>query len=884
MNITEKTLYSLMAKTGENSSEWLPLIQHLQDTADMMSYLCDEFISPSFAKACGLEPDEFRKLVIFLAAVHDIGKATVVFQYKIGDKLPERKSALESSCINFNGSYDKGKAKQTPHSFAGEEILNLLDCPECVSAVVGAHHGVPAESVQDLSQPARDIVLYENYYGYDKGNIEILQSIWQMILDMALDVAGLSDVGELPQIGRSSQMLLCGLLIMADWLASNTKLFPLLSVEDLKPDDKLRAEHAWAKLDFPQMWNPERTVISNEDFKETFGFEPRSVQSEVLKIVENTAKPGIYILEAPMGCGKTETALAASEMLGAKCGKNGVFFGLPTQATANGIFPRILNWAETQSTELYHSVQLTHGSAALNPLFQNIQRGIPKEESDSGLIIHNWFCDSKKACLADFVTATVDQMLMLALKRKHIMLLHLGLSEKVVVIDEVHAYDAYMSEYLEMALQWLGRYNTPVILLSATLPSSRRMALVRAYLGIRKSDDKFEKEQGYPLLTWTDGKDICQQRLSYDGSHKTVSVKTCVSDDVVQLVKNVTENGGYVGVIVNTVRRAQMFAELLQNCGDVLLYHAQFLLPDRAKKEKQLVELVGKKSTPESRSGLVVVGTQVREQSLDIDFDMLITDMCPMDLLLQRMGRLHRHERGVRPDTAKTPVCYVITDEYTNMESASRKIYSHWLINKTADTLPDSITLPDDISPLVQEVYSAASDDKYYDDYINDQKKRMGRADSFRISKPKGDSIHGLLSKPVETADEQLAQAAVRDGISSFDVLLMRLSADEKIHFLPDQYGGAEVSECPDDEECRQIAEQKLRLPTMFCQPWNINRNIAELENQCSKYITSWQNSPWLKGQLVLFLDDALNCELFGYSLHYSFEKGLEFTKKEECE
>lgn len=441
-----------------------------------------------------------------------------------------------------------------------------------------------------------------------------------------------------------------------------------------------------------------------------------------------------------------------------------------------------------------------------------------------------------------------------------------------------------MSEYLEMALQWLGRYNTPVILLSATLPSSRRMALVRAYLGIRKSDDKFEKEQGYPLLTWTDGKDICQQRLSYDGSHKTVSVKTCVSDDVVQLVKNVTENGGYVGVIVNTVRRAQMFAELLQNCGDVLLYHAQFLLPDRAKKEKQLVELVGKKSTPESRSGLVVVGTQVLEQSLDIDFDMLITDMCPMDLLLQRMGRLHRHERGVRPDTAKTPVCYVITDEYTNMESASRKIYSHWLINKTADTLPDSITLPDDISPLVQEVYSAASDDKYYDDYINDQKKRMGRADSFRISKPKGDSIHGLLSKPVETADEQLAQAAVRDGISSFDVLLMRLSADEKIHFLPDQYGGAEVSECPDDEECRRIAEQKLRLPTMFCQPWNINRNIAELENQCSKYITSWQNSPWLKGQLVLFLDDDLNCELFGYSLHYSFEKGFEFTKKEECE
>ena len=125
-----------------------------------------------------------------------------------------------------------------------------------------------------------------------------MQDIWQTIFDKALDYAGFLDVSELPDIDRSSQMLLSGLLIMADWLASNTELFPLLSVEDLKPDDKLRAERAWTKLDFPQMWNPERSVISNEDFKETFGFEPRSVQSEVIKIVENSENPGIYIIES----------------------------------------------------------------------------------------------------------------------------------------------------------------------------------------------------------------------------------------------------------------------------------------------------------------------------------------------------------------------------------------------------------------------------------------------------------------------------------------------------------------------------------------------------------------------------------------------------------
>lgn len=325
MNFTEQILYSLMAKTGKNSSEWLPLLQHLQDTADIMSCLCDEFLSPSFAKACGLEENEFKKLAIFLAAVHDIGKAIVVFQYKIGDKLPERKSALEASGINFDVSYDKEKAKQTPHAFAGEEILNLLGCPECVSTVVGSHHGVPAESVQDLSWPQEDIAFHENYYGRDKENVEVLQDIWQTIFDMALDYADFLDVSELPDIDRSSQMLLSGLLIMADWLASNTELFPLLSLEELKPADTMRAEHAWERLDFPQMWKPEKVIMSDDDFKETFGFAPRLVQSEVLKIVENSENPGIYIFEAPMGCGKTETSLAASEILASKCGKNGVF-------------------------------------------------------------------------------------------------------------------------------------------------------------------------------------------------------------------------------------------------------------------------------------------------------------------------------------------------------------------------------------------------------------------------------------------------------------------------------------------------------------------------------------------------------------------------------
>ena len=339
-------------------------------------------------------------------------------------------------------------------------------------------------------------------------------------------------------------MLLSALLITADWIASNSEFFPLINVDDtgIDTDYEQRIAFALDRLDLREKWRSERSAYDGGVFKDTFGFLPSSIQKEVLDIVEKSTSPGLFILEAPMGCGKTEAALSSAELLAKKCRKNGLFFGMPTQATANGIFPRMLSWAEKQSEEYFHSVILRHGSASFNDAFKNIQKGIPDEDTDSGLVVNSWFCDSRKACLADFVVATVDQLLMMALKRKHVMLLHLGLSEKVVIIDEVHAYDAYMNQYLERALQWLGKYHTPVILLSATLPSKRRMSLIRAYLGQKKSDEKYEKALAYPLLTWTDGKNIAQKALTYNGEHKTVSIKKG-ADDIYGIIQKTVDKG-----------------------------------------------------------------------------------------------------------------------------------------------------------------------------------------------------------------------------------------------------------------------------------------------------------------------------------------------------
>ncbi len=708
----------------------------------------------------------------------------------------------------------------------------------------------------------------------------MLETAWKAIIDKALDRAGYASISDLPEIPIQGQLLLSGLLIAADWIASDTKYFSLIDVDDDEPREypyPQRVDSAWEHMDFTGMWESYISGYSNAEFKASFGFVPGEIQREMLDIAEKAEKPGLFILEAPMGCGKTEAALSAAELFASKLGKNGLFFGLPTQATANGIFPRIQSWAEKQSEDEYHTIELKHGSAAFNEAFANVQRQIPDEESGSGLVVHSWFSDSKKVCLADFVVATVDQMLMMALKRRHVMLLHLGLSEKVVVIDEVHAYDAYMNQYLERALQWLGSYHTPVILLSATLPAKRRMSLVRAYLGCKKLDEAFEENTSYPLLTWTDGEEVNQAALSFTKPQKTVSIKKCSTEDIAHIVKEAVKAGGCVGVIMNTVKRAQRIVEVIRHdiTDNVLLYHAQYIMPDRAKKENELLKRIGKHSTFDDRSGFVVVGTQVLEQSLDIDFDLLITDICPMDLLLQRMGRLHRHERSERPDALKTPTCCVVTDECSEEKTGSELIYGKWLLGITMSHLLDEIVLPKDISPLVQRVYNAFDDSGEYEKYVSECEIKKSRAKAFILKEPRSRDIHGMLDRNVR---DKYAEASVRDGVSSVEVIVMKRLSDGSVSFMD----GVSISETFTEDECRRIAEQRLRLPSCFCQEYNVGKTITEIEDDSRPYIGLWQKSHWLSGQLVLFFDENMETNLAGFRLKYSFESGLVYKK--ECD
>lgn len=894
-----KILTMFPGKSSLDGSSWLPFWLHSMDTAGIMDRLVDSWLPEHFADACSLDESELRKACRFLALTHDIGKLTPVFAARIFNSLPELRSRLERAGlpVGYPNDYLAGETK---HAMASEAILLQSCCPAGIAAIVGAHHGRTQTS--GMACEENPGAYPWNYYHSDAA-----QPVWNSLreewLCFALFESGYSTAEELPQPSQAVQLLLTGLLIMADWLASNTSYFPLIPTDHTGSRAQLsvRVTAAWEKLHLPESWSPLCFAMDAPGFKDVFGFSPNPVQEQMLKTVNTCEDSGIFILEAQMGIGKTEAALAAAEILASKSGCGGVFFGLPTQATANGLFERLKNWAEKQSEGTRQSIRLAHGMAELNEAYRSLFCGnaAVDEDGEDGVFVHPWFNGRKQALLADFVIGTVDQLLMASLKQKHLMLRHLGLAGKVVILDECHAYDAYMNQYLDRTLNWLGRYKIPVIILSATLPEKRRVELVEAYLN-RKLPEcaEWRTKRSYPLLTWTEGDKVKQATVETGDSSHRVAIRSLNAADWLAPLREAVSAGGCCGVIVNTVQRAQELAQTAREqlpTAHIMLQHSRFTASDRAAIESEFLRLAGKDSTPEDRAGLIVIGTQVLEQSLDVDFDVLVTQLCPMDLLLQRIGRLHRHRNRSRPERLAEARCYVLEREEES-DSGSRKVYGDWLLLRTRALLPDTVLLPQSIPELVQETYrepdaTLLADDTLRQAWEAHEKKirdKENRADCYRLSAPQkpaarhAKTIDGLLNTRYP-ADGVRGEAAVRDGVAGISVLAMQERRDGRICFFPWQQVGESLSatHVPDDETAREIVRQRLTLPQLFSYSWEqTSACIDELERINKRRLSEWQHSPWLQGELILLFDEQFCAELCGLTLRYTKEYGLITERK----
>jgi CRISPR-associated endonuclease/helicase Cas3 len=845
-------------------------------------------------------------LIQFISAAHDIGKASPAFQgkqiFQNPDAQLENRIRLESAGLPVR--YDLDHPNAIPHSILSQHILELRGIDRTLAVVPGGHHGMSPDD-----EKLYDIKNYRNHTGSENPH-------WNSVQDELLGYAlFLSDM-DIKTIRRfkisvQAQVLLTGITIMSDWIASNEKGFPYSEdnayfVKDLCK----RVSSAWEELDLPSAWEPSGDWIAGNLCKLRFGYEPRPFQSAVEEIAGKIPSPGIMVIEAPMGEGKTEAALSAAEIMVQRFGKSGLFFALPTQATADGIFERTHEWmrkAVGKYEDEDHTLFLAHGKSRFNKLYVSVQKerwnvGSYSEKERTGrgnVVAHEWLSGRKKGILSDVVVGTVDQVLMCGLKQKHLALRHLGLANKVAIIDECHAYDAYMGSYLSKALRWLGSYEVPVILLSATLPPSRRYELIQAYLGedVKNKDasmPKWASGDSYPLITYSVNGEIFQKAPAMSGRSVEVAIKSTSDDEIVEILDNITSDGGFVGIILNTVGRAQILARSLSGRfgrDHVRLLHSRYTNIDRTTKEAEVLEILKNGDRNSKSSRMFIVGTQVMEQSLDLDFDVMVTDLCPIDLLLQRMGRLHRHVRE-RPDKATKATCYILDTGDGAFEKGSEMIYGkyHLMNSRRLLSHKDILCLPEEIPLLVRQAYSDEGIDmpeELQNEYLGARQKmatsikiKESKAKAFQIKLP--ERTRNLVGWLYAGADdsERTAQATVRDTNGSIEVILVQKGDDGKFRIIPsvEGYGNREIPSdaIPDRGLAFTLAGCKVALPNICSYPGVIDKTIKNLEGDNLREIPSiWSESEWLNGELYLILDSDNKGRVDTLKMKYDSDFGL---------
>lgn len=504
-----------------------------------------------------------------------------------------------------------------------------------------------------------------------------------------------------------------GAMIFCDWIGSNTTWFPTSGSADSAKKFQEIARSALEEIGIHRTG-----VKARLGFDDLFGFGPARPLQETL--VGAMDSPGLYILEAPMGGGKTEAALAGAYRRWSEGNERGLFFAMPTQLTSNRIRDRVEDFFKSVVSE-ESALALAHGNAwLLENRIQSLQPQLSEApgDSDNAVEANAWFSDNRRAMLAPFGVGTIDQALMAVVPVKHSALRMFGLGGKVVVIDEVHSYDPFTSALVDRLVSWLIELGGTVIVLSATLTAARRASLVEAAGGREQTTP-----DAYPLLTKVaTGNPLAEHFpiATPQDAEREVGIRMVPANDELWMneVASAARNGACVLVIRNTVALAQESYRFLKAyCTETGikfgLIHSRFTQADREKNETLWTDLLGRDGSNRPKNGSVLVGTQVLEQSLDIDADLLVTDLAPTDLILQRIGRLHRHQRQ-RPAGCEKPLCIILrpdVDWSATRAEVEKNLNPHRFIYPPfslymADTvwsgLP-SIRLPSGIRPVLEK-------------------------------------------------------------------------------------------------------------------------------------------------------------------------------------
>lgn len=689
----------------------------------------------------GIEPEPLRQLLVFLLGLHDLGKFSRAFQEilkldlagmapPLGKAYSERHDRLGvllwDKCWR---QWSKEGALSWPADDASS-ARNLSKPMNSLMAPFFGHHGRPV---------ATGHLQLDTFYGSD-GELDDVSAAgafvadWAAIIEPHWPLERLLDESWLA-IFKTLSWTIAGWATLSDWLGSHRDHFPYcqsaLPLSDYWPRARQQAEAVLEATGFLRPPQP----IPYAGLAQWFGTDvtPTPLQQEA-EALSLASSPQLFILEDVTGAGKTEAACILTQRLLAAGHAEGLYFALPTTATSNAMYARLGNFHHRFfSAESKPSFVLAHGARELNEDFERAVMAAQPDDDDytatdasASTQCNRWLADSnKKALLADVGVGTIDQALAGLLPRRHQCLRLLGLARKVLVVDEVHAFDHYMQTLLHQLLAHHARQGGSAILLTATLPFKMRQALINAWRDGLGEGAAPLASTDYPLLTHCSREPLRETALATRPEViRRVEVGWLTQEDeAVARVMAAVDAGECIVWIRNTVddaiRAWRQIRDRHPDPARCLLFHARFAMVDRRRIESEVIERFGKASTAANRQGQVLVTTQVFQESLDCDADQMVSDIAPIDLLIQRAGRLQRHQRGERA----SPVLQVLAPSWDDDPEADWLSQAHrgtqvvykdtsliWLTQRVLRER-GAIEMPGGARELIESVYAYSFDD-----------------------------------------------------------------------------------------------------------------------------------------------------------------------------
>lgn len=856
--------------------------------------------------------DDAGRLIAFMASLHDLGKASPAFQdhpympQKLrgrigrelqiaGFKFPSRTEGeprVRHEVISTKALKDEGVfAKQSTMPPALAELF---------AQSLGGHHGMWPLST-----------ILTRLGSIDMGKEEWItarQALYQELVEIFKPPV-ISNI-QLETLKDNIMMtLISGIVSVADWIGSDDKNFPheqnILPVESYVRHSRQHARYALLRTNWEKA-----PPMPQFDFEKVFTFPPREAQQQVSDALNGISLPALAIIEAPMGSGKTEAAMAVYAQWAKETGNSGLYVAMPTTATSNQMHTRIAQFLRKQLRKDIEPL-LVHSQALLRDLPEETD-AVEEDHGNYQATSEAWFLPRKKSLLAPFGVGTVDQALMSVLQTKHFFVRLLGLSHKVVIFDEVHAYDAYMSELFERLLIWLRQIGVSVIVLSATLPNKTRQRLIQAYA----CKTVMALASQYPCLTFACSDGQVEEIKLTPPAEKTLRFEWIKRDEesIIEKLEQELQNNGCAVVICNTVSRAQRLYGILRRreeklCDDdnLILFHARFPMAWREELEHKVLRKFGPndkdktKPNPDRPTKAIVIATQVVEQSLDLDFDVMISDHAPMDLLLQRAGRLQRHD--VNNPRKQPYLLYIaaaeIDDDLPIFERSDMFVYDEYVLLRSWIVLNNiaarQITLPTDLPVLIEQVYGAAepTDEpkllttlaKAKEEMTKKQIESEDLAEERMVREP---SFRKLLYQPnmqLEEDDERVHKAfraLTREGNPGLQVIcLHRVGA--KLSIEPDQpQANYDHSDKVSSSMLRELARHTINV--RHPDPIVEQTLLTDLgDSQIKSILARWKRIAALRyHRVVIFEEGACRLPGTGYIMRLSKEDklGLQIFKE----